>query len=144
MNMQKVTLKWIDNLRFVVTDENKHSMILDTKSEVGGTETGFQPIDMILISLGGCMAFDIVSILQKKRAGLKEMIVTVEGERAEEHPKRYTTIKVKIQVNQEIKEEDLQRAFELSRDKYCSAAATLKVPPEVKYELQIGETQKKL
>lgn len=143
MDIKRVTLKWIDNLRFVVTDDNKHSLVLDAKAEVGGTETGFQPINMILIGLGGCMAFDIVSILQKKRAELKEMVVIVEGERAEEHPKRYTTIKVKIKVNQEIKEEDLQRAFELSRDKYCSVAATLKIPPDVKYELEIGEKQKK-
>ena len=64
--MQKVELKWIDGFRFVVKDENKHSFVLDTKAEVGGTETGFQPIDMLLIGLGGCMAFDIVLILKKK------------------------------------------------------------------------------
>lgn len=133
--MQKVELKWIDGLRFVVNDENKHSFVLDTKAEVGGTETGFQPVDLILVSLGGCMAFDMVSILQKKRVNLKDMVVTVEGERANEHPKRYINITLKIKTNKEILQADVQRALELSRDKYCSVLSTLQIPPEIKFEL---------
>ena len=133
--MQKVELKWIDGLRFVVNDENKHSFVLDTKAEVGGTETGFQPVDLILVSLGGCMAFDMVSILQKKRVNLKDMVVMVEGERANEHPKRYTNITLKIKTNKEVLQADVQRALELSRDKYCSVLSTLQIPPEIKFEL---------
>lgn len=133
--MQKVFLKWIDGLRFVVSDENKHSFVLDTKFEVGGTETGFQPIDMLLIGLGGCMAFDIVSILRKKRAELKDFIVTVTGERANEHPKRFTNIVVTIKTNKEVNKVDVERAMELSRDKYCSVYATLQHTPEIKFEV---------
>ncbi|MEO0076762.1 MAG: OsmC family protein [candidate division WOR-3 bacterium] len=134
--MPRVELKWIDGLRFVAKDDNKHSFILDTKTEVGGTETGFQPVDLILVSLAGCMAFDIVSILQKKRSELKTMTVTVEGERADEHPKRYTKINVIIKTNKEVSDADLQRAFELSRDKYCSVFWTLKIPPEINFFLE--------
>jgi putative redox protein len=134
--MQRVELKWIDGLRFVVKDENKHSFVLDTKVEVGGTETGFQPVDMVLIGLGGCMAFDIVSILNKKRTDLRNFVVTVEGERANEHPKRYTTILVKIKTNKEVSQSDVQRAMELSRDKYCSVFWTLKTPPEIKFTFE--------
>ncbi len=134
--MQKVFLKWIDGLRFEVSDENKHSFVIDTKQEIGGNETGFQPVDLILVSLGGCMALDMVSILKKKRTDLKTMEVTIEGERADEHPKRYTKINIKINVNKEVSQADAQRSFELSRDKYCSILSTLQIPPEVKFELK--------
>ncbi len=132
--MQKVFLKWIDGLRFAVSDENKHSFIIDTKQEIGGNETGFQPVDLLLVSLAGCMGLDMVSILKKKRSDLKNMEIVVEAERGPEHPKRYTHITVKIKINKEVAEVDYQRAFELSHDKYCSILATLKTPPDIKFE----------
>ena len=134
--MQKVSLKWIDGLRFVVNDENKHSFIIDTKQEVGGTETGFQPVDLILVSLGGCMAFDMVSLLKKMKSDIKHFSVSVEGERAGEHPKRYTKIVIKFKTNKEVNETDLQKTFELSRDKYCSVFWTLKTPPIIDFAFE--------
>ena len=134
--MQKVSLKWIDGLRFVVNDEAGHSFVIDTKKEVGGAETGFQPVDLILVSLAGCMAFDMVSILKKIKSDLKYFSVSVEGERADEHPKRYTKIFIKFQTNKEVKELDLQKVFELSRDKYCSVFWTLKTPPEINFTFE--------
>jgi putative redox protein len=134
--MQKVTLEWIDGLRFVVNDEASHSIVIDTKKEVGGTETGFQPVDLILVSLAGCMAFDMVSILKKMQADLKYFTVTVEGQRASEHPKRYIGVLLKFKTNKEVKETDLQKVFELSRDKYCSVFWTLKTPPEISFTLE--------
>lgn len=134
--MQKVSLKWIDNLRFAVNDEAGHSIIIDTKKEVGGTETGFQPVDLILVSLGGCMAFDMVSILKKMKSDIRHFSVTVEAERADEHPKRYTKINLKFKTNSEVKDTDLQKVFELSRDRYCSVFWTLKTPPEIDFTFE--------
>lgn len=134
--MQKVTLKWLDNLRFVVDDEAGHSFIIDTKKEVGGTESGFQPVDLLLVSLAGCMAFDMVSILKKMRVNLKNFSVTVIGERAIEHPKRFTKINLIFKTNSEIAEIDLQKVFELSRDRYCSVFWTLKNPPEITFSFE--------
>lgn len=134
--MQRVTLKWVKGLQFIARDELKHEIILDTKKEVGGSETGFQPIDLMLVSLAGCMAFDIVSILQKKRADLKDFVAEVTGERYFEHPKRYTKIIVKFKVNPEVSKEDLNRAFELSKNKYCSMLATLTTPPEIEFQFE--------
>ncbi|MEO0093635.1 MAG: OsmC family protein [candidate division WOR-3 bacterium] len=129
-------MNWIKGLQFIARDELGHEIILDTKKEVGGTETGFQPVELLLVSLAGCMAFDIVSILQKKRANLKTLNAVVEGERYFEHPKRYTKIQVRFKTNQEVNRQDLIRAFELSRDKYCSILATLKNPPEIEFQLE--------
>lgn len=134
--MQKVTLKWVDNLRFVVDDKNGHSFIIDTKKEVGGTETGFQPVDLILVSLAGCMSFDMVSILKKMKSEVKHFSATVQAERANEHPKRYTKILVQFKTNPEVKESDLNKAFELSRDRYCSVFWTLKTPPQVEFAFE--------
>ncbi|MEO0074582.1 MAG: OsmC family protein [candidate division WOR-3 bacterium] len=134
--MQKVTLKWIDNLRFVVDDEAGHSFIIDTKKEVGGTEMGFQPVDLLLVSLAGCMAFDMVSILKKMRVDLKNFSVTVIGERATEHPKRFIKINLIFKTNSEIADADLQKVFELSRDRYCSVFWTLKNPPEITFSFE--------
>lgn len=134
--MQKIHLQWIGNLRFVVNDESGHSFVIDTKKEVGGTETGFQPVDLILASLAGCMAFDMVSILRKMKSDLKHFSVSVEGKRADEHPKRYTNILIKFKTNKEVKETDLQKTFELSRDKYCSVFWTLKNPPEINFTFE--------
>jgi len=134
--LQKVQIKWVDGLKFIARDELGHEILLDTKKEVGGTEKGFQPVDLLLVSLAGCMAFDIVSILQKKRINLKNLVVDVEGEKYTEHPKRYTKILIKLITNNEVPKEDLTRAFELSRDKYCSILATLQVPPEVVFQFE--------
>lgn len=137
--MRKVALHWIGNLQFVAADDNKHSLVIDTKQEVGGNETGFQPIDLLLVSLAGCMAMDIVSILRKKHLDLKSLVFDVEGERATEHPKRFTKILLKIKSNEEIPRLDLERAVELSRDKYCSVFSTLKNPPEIFFQMNRGE-----
>ena len=134
--MQKVQLKWNKGFQFTARDELGHEIILDTKKEVGGAETGFQPIDLIMVSLAGCMAFDIVSILQKKRVDLKSFVAEVEGERYFEHPKRYTKIVVKFKANNEVNNEDINRAFEISRDKYCSVLATFKNPPAIEFKIE--------
>ncbi len=134
--MQKVELRWNKGFQFTARDELGHEIALDTKKEVGGTETGFQPIDLTLVSLAGCMAFDIVSILQKKRVDLRSFIAEVKGERYFEHPKRYTKIIVKFKTNKEVDKEAIKQAFEISRDKYCSVLATFKKPPEIEFNLE--------
>jgi len=134
--VQKVQLKWTKGFQFIVRDDLGHEIIIDTKKEVGGTETGFQPIDLILVSLAGCMAFDIVSILQKKKVDLKSFVAEVEGERCSEHPKRYTKITVKFKANREVNKEDITRAYEISKDKYCSVLATLKNPPAIEFKIE--------
>jgi len=134
--LQKVQIKWNKGFQFTARDELGHEIIIDTKKEVGGTETGFQPIDLTLVSLAGCMAFDIVSVLKKKRTDLKSFVAEVEGERYFEHPKRYTKIIVKFKANPEVNKEDINRAFELSRDKYCSILATLKIPPAIEFKIE--------
>jgi putative redox protein len=133
--MQNAKLTWVNDAVFVASDTRGHSIVLDVKREAGGSDSGVQPLDLMMFSVAGCMGYDIVSILQKKRSNLQRMTVEVEGERAPDHPKRYTRLRLKIRANPEVNREDIQRAFELSRDKYCSVLATLRTPPEFEFDV---------
>ncbi|MEO0227592.1 MAG: OsmC family protein [candidate division WOR-3 bacterium] len=134
MNKNMVELIWNKNgLQFTAIDEQNHSIVVDTDIASGGLNQGFKPMDLLLVALGGCMGMDIVAILQKKGGKIERFEITLEGEKNPEHPRRYLRIKYKIECEGDYKREDLQRAFELSRDKYCSALATLKNPPEFEF-----------
>jgi putative redox protein len=134
--MPKVRLKWIEELKFLAEDEHDHSLVLDPGME-GQNGVGIRPMLLVLMGLGGCMGGDIVSILKKKRVDLAGFEIVVEGERAEEHPKRWTKLVMRITAKGEVPREALGRAFELSRDKYCSVFATIKNPPEVSFEVGV-------
>jgi len=133
--MPSAKLTWVEDAMFVASDTRGHTVVLDVKQEAGGSDSGVQPADLIMFSVAGCMGYDIVSILKKKRANLQRMTVEVEGERAPEHPKRYVRLKLKIRTNPEVSREDIQRSFELSRDKYCSVLATLRSPVEFDFDV---------
>lgn len=94
---------------------------------------GVGPMEALLAALGTCTAFDVVSILAKRRTPVESYRIELEGERAEEHPRRYTRIRVRHLVSGEgITPESLERAVSLSHEKYCSVAATLN--SEIEYE----------
>ncbi len=128
-----IKLTWNKFLQFIAEDEYNHKIIVDTSKEAGGLDQGFHPIELILVSLAGCMGMDIVSILTKKGGKIDKLEITVKGDRAKEHPKRYEKITLTFKCEGDYKREDLVRSFELSRDKYCSVNATLRSKPEIEF-----------
>jgi putative redox protein len=128
-----ITLTWSQGLQFTAEDDHKHKIIVDTHKEMGGLDQGFAPMDLLLVSLAGCMGMDIIAILQKKGGRVENLTIESEGMRAEDHPHRYTKITVRIKCEGDYKREDLVRSFELSRDKYCSVVATLGTNPELEF-----------
>jgi len=134
--MNKVRLRWIEDLKFLAEDGHDHAIVLDPGME-GQNGIGVRPSLLILIGLGGCMGADIVSILEKKRLDLRGFEVELDGEPADQHPKRWVKIVMRIKAKGRVPEEALRQAFELSRDKYCSVFATLKTPPEVSFEVGV-------
>jgi putative redox protein len=124
-----------EGLHFNVHDEHGNTTTIDTAKEWGGLDKGFRPAELLLVSLAGCMAMDIVSILQKKGGRITSFTATVQGERAEKHPKAYEKIVVTFDCQGEYAQEDLERSFELSRDKYCGVFATLNTPPTIEFKL---------
>jgi putative redox protein len=93
---------------------------------VGGDNDGFKPIELMLVSLAGCTAMDVISILQKKRLDVHEFDVRVQADRKEDHPKVFTHITLEfIITGKDIDEPSVRRAVDLSAEKYCAAQAML-------------------
>jgi len=99
---------------------------LGAERSVGGDEDGFRPLELMLVSLGGCTAMDVMSILTKKRQDVTGFHVQVDAERAEEHPRVFTAITVRYTVRgRNIDPAAVERAIELSETRYCPAQAML-------------------
>ena len=122
-----------EGLQFIAEDEHNHNIVVDTDKKHGGLDEGFHPLELILVSLAGCMGMDIISILQKKGGKIDRFEVFIEADKAPEHPKRYEKITVKFTCEGDYDRKDLVRSFELSRDKYCGALATLQSRPDIEF-----------
>lgn len=99
---------------------------MDAAPEVGGTDTGPRPMEMLLVGLGGCTGMDVINMLRKMRQDVTDYEVEISGDRATEHPKIFTEIRVRHVVRgRGLNPESVKRAVELSATRYCSAAAML-------------------
>ena len=137
--MSKVArVVWLEKQQFVGIDSTKHSVVLSAHDEENGT--GISPSDLLLLALGGCTSYDVVSILQKKRQPLTGLEVTVSAEQEQEAPWTFLRIHVQYSVRgQGLREKAVQDAIRLSETKYCSVAATLRDSVEITYEYSIIE-----
>jgi putative redox protein len=99
---------------------------VDLSSALDEPGHGASPMELLAVSLGGCTAMDVISILQKMRQPLEELRVEVTGQKAEEHPKRYLSLQIVYHLKGDLDERKVRRAVELSESKYCSVMATLK------------------
>ncbi len=131
-------VKWTDGLQFVGESGSGHAIVMDADAEVGGTNTGVRPTELLLIGLGGCSGMDVASILQKKREQVTGVEVNVKGEKADEHPKKFTDIEVEFVVSgRNLSETAVKKAVDLSMEKYCSVKATLEGVAKIKYSYKI-------
>jgi len=127
-----VRVKWIDGMRFVAADSMGHSIVMDASKQVGGEGSGFSPLQLLLAALGGCTGIDVVDIMRKQRQQIDDLEVVVSGERVKEPPRVYNNIRVEYKLRgKDIKEKTIQRAIQLSEDKYCSVGAMLKAKASV-------------
>ena len=132
----KVT--WKKGLSFEGTSDTGFLIPLGADLDVGGANDGFRPIELMAISLAGCTAMDVISILTKKRQDVSAFEVKVHADRAEQHPKVFTHILITYMIaGHSLDEESLRRAIELSKTKYCPAQAMFQgvVKMEINYEL---------
>ena len=131
-------LIWRDDMLFTGVSQNGYTVPIDAAPHHGGHEAGIRPMDLMLTSLAGCSALDVISILRKKRQEITGLEVEIEGARREEHPKTYTDIWVRFTVKgPNVDPAAVERAIELSRDKYCAAAATLRHTATLHYDFSI-------
>ena len=95
----KCRVKWLDNMSFVGESGSGHSVVMDSAEEFGGRNLGIRPMEMLLLGLGGCTAFDIVMILQKSRQNIDDCEVNIDAERSEQIPKVFTRIHIHFVIS---------------------------------------------
>ena len=122
----KATITWLEDAMFEGESGSGHKVIMDGPETAGGKNRGVRPMEMLLLGLGGCSNFDVVSILKKSRQAVDSCEAFVEAERASEDPKVFTRIHLRFVVKgRGLKEAQVKRAVELSAEKYCSASIML-------------------
>ena len=122
----KAHIKWVDGAMFLGESGSGHTIVMDGPEEAGGRNMGVRPMETVLIGLGGCASYDVVSILKKGRQDIRDVHTVLEAERADSEPKVFTRIHVHFVVTgKQLKEAQVKRAVELSAEKYCSASIML-------------------
>lgn len=137
----KARIKWVENVCFMGESETGHAVILDGAPEAGGRNLGMRPMEMLLIGMGACTSFDVVTILKKARQPIVDCVAEIEAERANEVPKVFTKIHVHFVVTgKDLNESQVERAVKLSAEKYCSASIMLGKSVEITHDFEIVET----
>lgn len=136
----KARVKWIEQASFMAESESGHALVMDGPQEYGGRNLGVRPMEMLLMGMGGCTAFDVVMILNKARQDIVDVEVELNATRAESVPKVFTDIHVHFVVKgRELNEQQVRRAVELSAEKYCSASIMLGKTANITHDYEILE-----
>ncbi|MCX7568891.1 OsmC family protein [Tumebacillus sp. DT12] len=132
----KVEIDWQGKRKFEATGGSGHPVTMDAKPEAGGEDTGARPMELLLMGLGGCTGIDIVMILEKGRMTVDEFRMELDADRSEEMPQRFTGISMHyILKGPDLTPDKVERAILLSKEKYCSASASLNAEIRMSYEL---------
>lgn len=136
----KARIKWIEGAAFVGETESGHAVVMDGPPDGGGRNLGPRPMEMLLLGTGGCTAYDVVAILKKQRQQIVDCVAEIDAERASTDPKVFTKIHIHFVVTgQDLKREAVERAINLSAEKYCSASIMLGKVAEVTHDFEIRE-----
>jgi putative redox protein len=119
----KATVKWVDGAMFLAESGSGHSVVMDGPEDHGGRNMGVRPMEMLLLGMGGCASFDVMSMLKKSRQNIVDCRCELQAERADAVPAVFTKIHLHFVVSGvNLKEAHVKRAVELSAEKYCSAS----------------------
>lgn len=136
----KARIKWVQDSTFIGESGSGHAIVMDGPPDSGGRNLGVRPMEMLLLGMGGCTAFDVVDILKKSRQDIRDCVVELQAERADSVPKVFTKIHVHFVVTGKgLKESQVKRAVELSAGKYCSASIMLAKMAEITHDFEIVE-----
>ena len=132
-----VNTSWSGKMKFN-TVVSGHNIIMDAAEEVGGENTGPRPKELMLSALAGCTGMDVVSILKKMKVEPEYFNIRTEAYLTDEHPKVYSKIHIIYEFRgKDLEREKLQKAVELSQDKYCGVSAMYRKAMEISYEIII-------
>jgi len=140
MAQHKAVVKQLQGITFVGKTDSNHWITIDGPESFGGSNAGIRPKELLLLSLAGCTASDVASILKKKRVKLDDFEIKISAESTETHPKVYTKIHLEFMFyGKDIKEKDVERAIELSQTTYCGVTAMLQKSIEITHSYTIKE-----
>ena len=138
----KTRIKWIEGVMFAGETGSGHCIVMDGPPEAGGKNLGPRPMEMVLLGLGGCTAFDVVTILKKGRHSVADCQIEIEAERADTVPKVFTKIHVRYIVSGKgLSKKVVSRAVDLTAEKYCSVSIMLGQAVELSHDYVIEEIE---
>lgn len=136
----KARVSLVEGLAFLGESESGHGLLMDAKPEFGGKNLAANPVETMLMAMGGCSGIDITSILRKSRVAFDGLSVELSAERSETPPKLFTKVHAHVVVKGSgIDPGKVQKAIDMTRDKYCSVAITIAKTAEVTYDFEIVE-----
>ena len=136
--MSTATVKWIQGKQFIGVDSTQHSVVLSTPGE----GIGIKPSDLLLIAVASCTAVDVVEILEKKRMLLSFLEISSTGEQDSDPPWTFRNIHLKFKIGGKgLTDKAVAQAIQLSEEKYCSVAATVRPTAEVTFEYELMPTE---
>ncbi len=137
MKKETISMKWVDGMSFEADIEG-YKITIDSDPEFGGQNKGPKPKPLMMVSLAGCTGMDVVSLMNKMRVEYDSVNIIVEGELTEEHPKHFTRMKVIYEIKgKNVDRGKVEKAVNLSKDKYCGVSYSYKQVMDVEYEIKI-------
>jgi putative redox protein len=131
-------LKWAGNAAFIGRASSGHTVVMDGPAEGGGRNLGPRPMEMLILGMGACSTYDVVSILKKSRQEITDCEIKITSQRADSDPKVFTDIQLHFIVSgRNLKEKQVERAIKLSAEKYCSASIMLGATANITHDFEI-------
>lgn len=140
----KITIDRVDGaFQMEAKNEREQSIIMDNSSASGGKDSGYRPMELLLVAIGGCSSIDVIDILKKQREPVEGLHVEINGERRTgEIPAVFRTIDLHFSLDGDLNEGKVKRAIDLSLEKYCSVAKMLEKTARITYGFTINQTAK--
>jgi putative redox protein len=127
-----------DGFHFEASNENGNTVHIDAAPDIGGTNQGMRPMQLLLAAMGGCSAIDLVNILKKQKQELKDIRITVRGEREKDAvPSLYTSVHAHFKLFGNLDKDKVDKAVMLAVEKYCSVAKTLEAKAKITHSVEI-------
>lgn len=136
----KARIAWQGEVSFLGQADSGHAVTMDGPPEFGGQNKGCRPMELLLIGMGGCTAFDVIHILRKGRQDVTDCVVQIDAERAPTDPKVFTKIHIHFKVSgRKLDPKRVENAIQLSAEKYCSASIMLGKTAAITHDFEIIE-----
>ncbi len=136
--VKKARVKWAGDMTFIGESPSGHSVVMDSGSDDGGLDHGIRPMEMLLLGAGGCSSIDVMLMLKKSRQQVTDCWVELDSERAAEPPRVFTKIHMHFVVTgHDVDPRHVERAIQLSKEKYCSASVQLGAMAEITSDFEI-------